>query len=485
LSQLNPISNNNINFARSLSDTTPLVKKINLDTDLAKIGTICMLLKSLLSFHLPDSELQDPSKISVVKILDELLRKVRQQCQYTIHARPADINRQADDIMGDRVHNLEAHALGRLVYNLNAFVGPWLTLAKIFLHNIFPYHSPILGLAPRLLDFGDNLIGKMTNIFWNLRRISKSMIAYDGGITSQALGQKQNDVRDIISFCLKSYIFRPLQVLRNTVLNSNEANATGPRVRHYTTEHIKELKEDIKRDYWNNIKACWTKKYTCIQDGKTKEIGSEEPDNHKLYVRSKILSQVMGLPVGIIGTLLNSLGLGLNGIAAITNNGSLRTMSDKCTDYANGLMSLLYITGEVPANVNEFLKKIARKGVYEFRHLGVAAIGALGMLNRIKILPVFNSILHFSGIKYFLDLFDKPFQNFFLLFFSYNRMVIHKHELLEAREHASSRDLMDASKHDNIWSQMILPLRILFQDKTVSYTDEKSTQGTMAPTLAA
>ena len=475
------------NLRETLNDKVPLVKKINLDLDLAQGASFCMFLKTLIELSIPNADLQDPTKVTVAKTVADLLRRIRQQFQYTIHARPADINRDADDITSDRVHNLEAHALGRTVYTYNAFVAPWIGLFK----TILPYDNrPILGLAGRLLDFIDNAIGKVTNMFWNLRRISKGMIAYDGGITSVALANRQSDVRDIMSYYLNQYIFKPFSQIKNLVLKAEDLDIHGQRIRHFSTEHITRLKQGIKRDYINNIKAFWTKQYSCVHEGGLpKPIGSEEPDNHPLYVRSKILSQIIGLPIGIIGSTLNATVLGLNGIGSLFNNRTLRSISDKCTDYANALMSIVYMTGEVPANVNEFAKKL-KKGINEPRHLIVAAIGALGMLNRMKILPMFSSILQLTHIKEMLDTFDKPLQNFFLLFFSANRFVIHKHEMLAAKIEASSRDLADTSKHDNLWSHIILPLRILFQDKAVSYIDDHRNIGnfatpTMTPALAA
>jgi hypothetical protein len=151
----------------------------------------------------------------------------------------------------------------------------------------------------------------------------------------------------------------------------------------------------------------------------------------------------------------------------------LRELSGKATDLANGLMSLVYLTGEVPANLNEYLKKGASGGDQNRkRNLAVFGIGFLGMLNRIKILPGIRSILEMTQIKKILDRFDKPLRHFFLFFFSYNRLVLHADEKAKQEANASIRDLMDSEKHNNLTSHLILPLRVLFNDEQVTHSPQ-------------
>ena len=158
------------------------------------------------------------------------------------------------------------------------------------------------------------------------------------------------------------------------------------------------------------------------------------------------------------------------------NSQPIRNFSDGLTNQANALMSLVYLTGEVPANINEFFKK-SKAGVSN-RHynLLVAGIGTLGMLNRIKVNPIFSSILNGIKLKPFLDKWDTLFKNFFLLFFSANRWVLHYDEKVSAEITSSYQDVEISKKHDKLSKHLSLPFRVLIGDSDVVYTKDEILQ---------
>ncbi len=375
------------------------------------------------------------------------------------------------------VENMVTASLGRNIYNFHAFIAPWIGVFKMF----FPYsENPIMGFLPRLVDSADNAMGKLTNIFWNMRRIGKAFVAYDGGIKSKALTDKQNEVRDVISFYWDQYIKKYLSLFYRSIFKPNDLSPNS-NLNYILTEETEQKIKRIKSEMWdnfkNNCKSILAETYSCAhEDGIQKRVGEEEPQNQKWYVRMKIISKCLGLPAGTFGAVFNGIGIGLNLIGSIFNIKKLRAFSDKCTDWANSLMSLVYLTGEVPANLNEFIRKKKYEGIFDKRNLYVFAIGVLGMLNRIKTLPIFNKLMDFIKIKPILDKFDKPLRHFFLLFFSYNRLVLHSSEKEKEKEKASNKDLEESRRHDTLWAHLTLPLRVLMADDQVSYSLKPETE---------
>ena len=459
----------------------PMIQRINLDLSFARIGSVMMFAKILLSKFISDEDAANPSKVTVLKFLDDAFKKIRQVAQYSIHAQPGLGQREPDDIASDLVHNLEAAALGKSVYRLNAFLAPWLSVAKVF----FPYNEKLgFGLMSRAVEFTDNAIGKVTNIFWNLRRITKGLIPYDGGLTTEKLIAKQSEVRQLMSYYWQKYIISPGAALKQ-YFTKNPRYAFEENSRRLLLNGLEEdnklLKDKSLDNYFNNIKALITGKYICPhEDGEIeKKIGFDEIENQKWYVRSKILSQILSLPAGLLGTALNSASIGFSLFGNLFANHTLRAISDKCTDYANGLMSLVYMTGEVPANINEFFHKLkqgapvfGKKGEGAVSNLLVAATGIVGMVNRMKVLPGISQIFTMIGLKPILDSSHRLLENFFLLFFSTNRFVLHSDEMKEEARISSARDMETAKKHHNIWKHISLPFRVMFRDKDVTYGDE-------------
>lgn len=435
-----------------------------------------MLAKIFLNFFIKEKDAQNPSKITFLKFLDDFFKKIRQVSQYSIHAQPGLGYREPDDITSDLVHNLEAAALGKTVYTLNAFLAPWLSIAKLFL----PYsNSPLMGILPRMLDFTDNTIGKLTNMFWNLRRITKGIIPYDGGITTEKLIEKQSEVRELMSYLLQKYVVTPFAAFKQLfvkdssyVFEENSRRILLARLKQKNTM----LRNKSLSSYFNNIRALLTGSYICPHEEKTviKKIGEEEPENMQWYVRSKILSQILSLPAGLCGTFLNGSSIALNFLGNLFANKSLRRTSDKMTDFANGLMSLVYITGEVPANINEFFSKI-KKGHPVFGDHGaisnllVATTGMIGMVNRMKVLPLIAKLFNKVGLKTLLDKHHRILENFFLLFFSYNRYVLHTDERYDEGIESSARELDKVTRHEKFWKHFSLPFRVIFKDEEVTY----------------
>ncbi len=462
------------------------------------MGTLMMAGKFLLSFFLDDKVQKDQESAprTFMVFLDDFMLKIRQVCQYSIHARPSHISRQPDDISSDAVHNLEAAALGKKVYNFNAFLAPWLAPIKAF----FPHGSnPFTGIPSRLLHSLDAVIGKLTNIFWNIRRVSTGLVPYGGGMKTTALAKKQKDVRELVSYITNRFVNTPLKAGID-LLRGSSSESWNDQIDYWKDEvnssRIKKIFWDSMKSWARNAKALVSKEYISVHresdhlnsspdpsleslnlsKAKSKPIpvGSEEPTNSPLYVRLKILSQVIGFPAGLIGAVSNSLSIGFNVLGNVIGKKGevLVKASNSLTDFANSLMAMVYLTGEVPANVNEYFKGKRSDGFGDKRHLGVAAIGALGMLNRIKYAPILGSLMGKLGIKPVLDTWHNQFEKLFLGFFSANRWLLHEREKLEAENIASARDLNDAEKHENLYKLLALPIRVIFGDPDVSYKDD-------------
>jgi hypothetical protein len=464
-------TNKNLNLNKDEKKSS-LISAIGLDLAFAKVGSWMMIFKSVLSFFISNETDTNLQKLSFLKIIDDLALKIRQQCQYSIHAQPGLNLRKPDDIASDIVHNMQAAKLGTEVYNFNAFIAPWIGILKIFL----PYsNNKVFGLIPRLLDFVDSSGLKITNIFWNLRRITKSLIPYDGGIRSETLLAKQSEVRKLMAYVWRSFVVIPYNSILKFFLKENAKKLAIPIFEKdfYEQKQIKELFAKSIFDYFSNFKALFSKKYFSIHEKKLIDIGQEEPENSIIYVRSKLLSQVLGFWAGSLGVIFNSASIASGFVGNILNIPQIRQFSDTLTSQANALMSLVYITGEVPANINEYFKK-RKLGIKNKNYnLVVAGIGALGMLNRIKYNPLFAYLFSALKIKPFLDKWDKLFKNFFLLFFSANRWVLHYDEKLSAERNSSYKEIEIAKKHDNFWKHLTLPFRVLIKDKDVVYTQEE------------
>jgi len=470
---------NNQNFDLAKSNSTkaqvPLISKVGLDLAFAKVGSWMMILKSVLSFFISDEDAANFKKVTFLKSIDDLAFKVRQQCQYSIHAQPGLDLRKPDDIAGDIVHNMQSARLGSAVYNYNAFVAPWLGVLKIF----FPYsNNLVFGFIPRMIDFADSSITKLTNIFWNLRRITKSLVPYDGGISSESLLGKQSEVKQLMSFYWRSLIVNPYNAVLKFFLKdkAKDFQISSNSNDFFDRYQIREIQSKTLDDYLSNFKALFSKKYFSIHEGKTINIGDEEPENSKLYVRSKILSQVLGFWAGSIGAVLNTASIGTGFVANLINSQPIRNFSEGLTNQANALMSLVYLTGEVPANINEYFKKRKFDVPNKNYNLVVAGLGALGMLNRIKLNPLFGYILQAIKIKPFLDRWDRLFKNFFLLFFSANRWVLHYDEKASAERTSSYQDVEISKKHDKLSKHLSLPFRVLIGDPDVVYSKEEILQ---------
>jgi hypothetical protein len=453
----------------------PMVQLVNLDLNFAKIGTYLMFGRMFLGRWMPNNENHpgDQPK-NFISFIDDMMFKFRQVCQYSIHARPHHIARDPDDISSDTVHNLEAVALGRKVYNYNAFVAPWLGVLKLF----FPHsNDKIIGIPSRMLHSADEVMSKITNLFWNVRRISKGLIPYDGGMKTKTLSDKQNAVRELITYVTSTCFIKPYMALRASLGDKGSKTFKDQLdwQEKVDKSQIKGIFTDAASNWFGNVKALFNKNYHSPHEpdkNAYKPVGSEEPQNHHLYVRSKILSQVLGLPAGLIGGVSNALSICLNVFGNLIDNKAIIKSSDYLTNLANSLMAMVYITGEVPANVNEYIKRKKQNGIDDKRHLVVAGIGVVGMLNRIKYAPIVGSMMQGIGLKGILDKFHNQFEKMFLGFFSANRWLLHDYERAQAEEVASAEELDLARKHESIYKLTTLPFRVILGDKEVTYKED-------------
>lgn len=453
----------------------PAISLVNLDLSFSRIGTWAQLLRILFSSLKGSSNTNDPNttKTRGWDIVDDALHKLRQLTQYSIHGQPCLGMRNPDGVTADMVENMLSHDLGRRVYNYHAFVAPWIGLTKMF----FPYSdNPITGLIPRLVDSFDNVMNKMTNLFWNMRTIAVSLLPYNGLMKSEGLTQTQNKLREILNFYWEQHVEKYFSLIYNSIFKRNDISF-DPGINHVISDeaekNIKQIAGELITNFKNNFHAIYSDTYKSSDNqGLEKKVGEEEPLNEKWYVRLKLLSKFISLPAGTVGAICNITGMVLNSFGSVFNFKAARDNSNKLMDFANGLMSLVYMTHDVPANINELIKKKKYDDIFDIRNLLVFMVGAVGMLNRIKILPVFNQILGFTKIKSFLDNFDNTFKHYFLWFFSYNRLVVHSDETAKQKLKASSQDLQKIKRHENLWSHLFLPFRVMMGDNQVSYSRE-------------
>lgn len=467
----NPFDQNQVNERKHV----PLLQSVNLDLTFARIGTLAQLARVFLSGIFNSHRDNDPtsSQTRVMDIVDDFLHKIRQQSQYSIHAQPGLGLRKPDDISSDMVENLVSAKLGQAVYSSNAFIAPWLSVFKMF----FPYsEKPILGLIPRLVDFTDNAVFNISNLFWSFRRIAKAFVAYDGGISSEAFIQKQNEINELVTYVRDNFIVGPIKNLFGMVSNRDlQAYKSGftQAVTKESQKRISGIWKEMLENFWNNLTAAYSKEYKCVHEGRTeKKVGVEEPQNAQWYVRMKLLSKCVGLPVGILSSGLNIASIGMDLLGSLFNHKSLRTLSNKLTNHAMAWMSLVYLTGEVPASLNEFYKKENKNDPNVFKNFYVFMVGVFGMLERLKLLPGFKAVFKAIGIQKFLEKYDKPLSHLYFLFFSYNRLIMHADEKRKAIAKSSNREVEEANKHDNLLSQAVLPIRVLMGDRDVTYSKE-------------
>ena len=453
----------------------PAVQLIGLDLNFARIGTVSMLAKFFLSFFAKpddDNEFNPKTKLSTI---DEALLKIRQLCQYSIHARPEHGARPPDDISSDTVHNLQAATLGKLVYNLNAFIAPWISFFK---NSLWYSQGKILGLPARMLDSFDKVVGKLTNIFWNSRRFSMSLVPYDGGMKTEKLAEKQNIVRDFVNFLYDKFLGNNVQKLKQLFAPDQASEIKQIPLEDISSNYDwKKVLKEIAGNYWGNVCALFNRTYMSAHnfDGKPqfKVVGSEEPDNNPLYVRSKILSHILGLPAGLLGSAANSLSIAFNIFGSFVDSKSFLRRSESLTNFANSLMAIVYMTGEVPANINEYFKQKKYKKHANPGHLLVAGVGVFGMLNRMKYAPIISSLFNGIGLRNVLDKWHNQLEQLFLGFFSLNRWVLHTNEKRLAESIATASEKSQAKKHESWIQKILLPIKVLLMDPDVTYRENK------------
>ena len=89
----------------------PMIQLVNLDLNFAKIGTFMSLARILISPFMPTANAHGGDFLKTAwSFVDDMMLKIRQVCQYSIHARPTHLSRPPDDISSDSVHNFEAVA---------------------------------------------------------------------------------------------------------------------------------------------------------------------------------------------------------------------------------------------------------------------------------------------------------------------------------------------------------------------------------------
>lgn len=393
--------------------------------------------------------------------ITDFLAKIRQMAHYSIHAKPSDGETTiADDIRGDSSHNLAAVSLGIASYAYSAFVGPWMYIAKNLIGTSEKASAPAKLINRILTSVDEIVIPKVINLYWNIRRISKAMIPYtEKRLTSKDVAESHNKIKDTFSkvalyglSTLPKWLLAPLKPfgLDHAGIASKQSRIKGDG---------KKMGLYALKSYFSNIAALRFGKYKPEDSNRELRVGEHDPETHPLFSWSRLLSQVLGLPMGLGGAIFNVASIITGVIGRVANIKTLDNLGFRLGYIGFALQTTLYATNEIPAHFHAFAKawnqgKIDSKA---YQSLGIFASGAaFALLAWIR--AVSNSLLAKKLVG--------PFVRFF---FAANRMKLHREEYKDAAA-TSLRSLVSKAEKIKATNPVSILLKILFRDPKFSYS---------------
>lgn len=520
------VTNYNVNAGATASSVSiknetehkvPKISRKYLDVSFARLASSSVLLHTVLNGVNEYIQKNDDGSFGnhflkrVVRTLSDLSLRARHMAQYSLHARPNQESEgiEADDIYGDKTHNLHSMLLGNFVHQLNAFVSPYIGIARAFLspeEELRGFSKLIQTPVKRILNAFDTTSQRLSSLFWNIRRITMALVPYNGGIRTDVLERRSNNIRDIWELAISNVFLRIHEFAKNNL---------GKKTHRFLDGHLRKFHLDYEQAKRNQLQASHrigsskeanelfqeavdniSNKFAAIKtghyrdpEGNPKSIGEAEPEHAKWYIKSKMLSQILGLPVGISSAAINTVSLVAGILGDLLGIDAIRHFSQNLTDKATGLQSLLYISSEVPANLDKAIMSIDPKHKQEFMELSplekitkspqfivnilkdknfkasnlkVFIIGALAMASRISYL-----MPRFIREKLWLD--NPLLKPLFFWFFSENRRILHTDEFENMKKDSSISEIKEAEKHKHwIHIARLIP-RVLSKDKDVYY----------------
>ncbi len=435
---------------------------------------------------------------------------------FTMHSFTGSDKTLADDIPICNLHNIPAFKAGHTAYKYHAFYSIPLWFIQNF---IFKGLHPLSKIPNKLIKISDRIMRSVTNIFWNLRRITLGLLPYHNSdlITNpnsegyKKLKEKSKPIRALMSsataiICttihgtLNKYLPRSAMNIIENKLGFNIGRflrfQEKAGVIHSEEKKLGEILIELYRItsgyFRNNLNALSTLKHKSIITDQMQDIRIEEPNTPDVYIRSKLIASLLNPFVGIGSLMLNTLAMitGTVGELFSSKTKSRLNLSQNFTDMANGAMSCIYMLGEVFNHASQF--HIGQKnGEIRTKNLYSLALGLGGMGWRIikgaiatlaipgtfiKPLGDFcNKILN-SRINNFLD-------PLFLLFFSVNRTQAFTNSVKAEETTAGQNERQAANKENGIWKTLEIIPRILTHDLEHSYAHNKAHQD--AEALAA
>ena len=472
----------------------PLLSSLQFDKALAWLGTnslyfnIATKILKRVRYGSEADKSAPEAKSSGQKILDvaeDATLKARHLAQYTLHARPPEEdNDRMDDIFGDLAHDTTSFGLGRWSYYFNAFVQPHLLWIRAF----FPKSSnPIIDLPNRVFKAFDVISSRLTSSFWNLRRFGLALVPHGNKEASSRNEEENTNVRHFLTLVeavvphimwdgLAGIPFgkslpqgRLRTMLHKNYIDSKEKlqNAIGS-----GEDKVHKLLNSVWANFKANGKSILTGTYKDPTDPYSPEINLEDyetQEHSKIFLRSKAFSKFIGFFVGPTTFALNTLSSVTGVTGELLNSSTLKQNSQRLTDVATAMMSMIYTSSEVAANIDKFYvstKQEHRKPDegWRWRNLRVGTYGVLGMAHRFS--KIFQSVprtntegLHsvlaapfrlIGKVFHKLRLDDPLLEPLFMLFFSDNRLVAHTDEYNNEFENASAHDKRHAAKHEAI-----------------------------------
>lgn len=456
----------------NVNKAQPKTKQIMLDYCFAKISSTAMTVNGILNTL--DASLEkkgideDNGLRKITKIGADFSKRIRMLAQYVIHGNPGIPGVRQDDMYQDIFRDSNATKLGFMAYKYHAFKSIWVWAAKTFL---FTGKSFFSKMAKNTLNAFDMTMMRLTSGFWNWRRLSRAMIPYfEGSLDNEKLTEQYTKVRNAISKTLIAFahstanlLHIPDGLLKLVGFDRASLKEGYQKLKYETPEDPVELVAQTIDNLKDNCRTLITGKYKSPISDTEKVLGEDEPKTQSWYVRSKLLSQILGAPIGLAGSILNIASTAVGIPAEIVNSKLLKNISQKLTDTATAMQSLLYLTSEVPGHLEKVHSGIKLNGKIRWANLGIFLMGALGLTA--------------TFVKPFTSKFSKYLDHFFLMFFSFNRLYLHNNEFKNESRSAMQRDVNRANKYNNWFSHLKLIVRVLMRDPKVSHLNSvKETQ---------
>lgn len=420
-------------------------QSVKLDKDLATIGTVSGVVSLATSIW---EAFQGEAWRDFRHPISDFFMKIRQICQYSIHAKPSTNTQQRDDVWSDYADNKTSTELGILAYAINTFVEPWVFLVT---NTLSLSKGAFSQFAKRSFESIDLVFGRLTSLYWNWRRVSKAFIPHsEGGLSSKQV----TSAHKIIKNGFAQFSYRTLSKIAAATGLTSVAEKYENKLKNLEGDPIKQTLFALK-SYQNNIKTLFTGDYTDPDTGEIKSL-REEPDQHIVYTRAKLVSQILGLPVGLIGGGLNILSGMIAPVAHMFNFKKAFDFSTKLGDLANAVQNTLYLTNEVQAHANIMWRDITRNQTnkYTWWSAGIYSIGVVS--NFLQMIRPFTNNLVVRKLA-------APLMR---LFFTGNRLRLHSIEWDEAKKTGMQSDIKKA-EGKSIWT--LIP-RILMFDPKVTHT---------------